>query len=454
MPVSKQVVLMVVLTLAGTVGVYAVSPFWGVSVYYLFAVLRPQYMWKWSLPEDVPWSYYVALATMGGVLLGLHRKDREADPGNAASFRLTAAHVWLGLFAVWVLLTAFTAQSFDASYPWMVEYLKIFIMFGVSVVVIRSPRQVWALFLIVALSLGYIAYEINYLYLINNYLGIYHNGYGGLDNNGAGLMLAMGVPLSWFAFEGLRGKVRWFFGVLSLGLIHAVLMTYSRGAMLSMIVVTPLMVLRSGYRAKLGLGLVVLGLVGIPAMAGKEIRARFMTIEQHETDASANGRKAAWGAAWKMAKDYPLLGVGLRNANLLSRLYGADIEGRTIHSQYLQIVADNGFPGLGLYLVLLFTTWRNTARVRQAMRDRTDCASHTIRSAAGGLECSLAVFAFGSIFLSLEVFELPYLIILLSAQLAGLSVRRGEPPGPPEAPHEKWEERREVWAGLKGEMVG
>ena len=37
-----------------------------------------------------------------------------------------------------------------------------------------------------------------------------------------------------------------------------------------------------------------------------------------------------------------------------------------------------------------------------------------------GLETSLAVFFVGSAFLSLEVFELPYLLALLGAQLAVL----------------------------------
>jgi hypothetical protein len=43
-----------------------------------------------------------------------------------------------------------------------------------------------------------------------------------------------------------------------------------------------------------------------------------------------------------------------------------------------------------------------------------------------GIECSLVVYCFGSIFLSLEVFELPYLLLLLGTQLAAL---QGADPG-------------------------
>src|SRR5436190_5652638 len=64
----KQFFFLILLTLIGTVGVFAVSPFWGVAVYYLFAVLRPQYLWQWALEPYVtlefPWSFYVAIATI------------------------------------------------------------------------------------------------------------------------------------------------------------------------------------------------------------------------------------------------------------------------------------------------------------------------------------------------------------------------------------------------------
>ena len=36
---------------------------------------------------------------------------------------------------------------------------------------------------------------------------------------------------------------------------------------------------------------------------------------------------------------------------------------------------------------------------------------------SGGIQVSLAVFCFGAIFLSLENFELPYILLLLAAQL-------------------------------------
>jgi len=425
----KQLLFMIAVTLVGSLGVYVINPFCGVFVYYLYAVLRPQFMWKWSLPENVNWSLYVALPTILAALMSMHgdmNPDSQRRDDDEHQHRLTGAHSVMLFFGIWISITFVMAQDHEVAWPWYLDYIKIFIMYFVAWYIVRTPKQVWYLFMMVGVALAYIAYEVNFLYFFNNYLGIYHNGYGGLDNNGAGLMLAMGVPVCWFAFEGVEKWWRWGFVLLIPTLIHAVLMTYSRGAMLSLIVGVPFLLWRSRQRLRLTIALVTFVVLALPTLAGPEIRARFMTIQDTEVDETANARKESWKAAWLIAKDYPLFGVGVRNANQFSQRYGADMEGRTIHSQYFQIMADNGFLGLGLYLTLLGTTCAALRTPRRLVQGREDAEARRTRATAAGVECSMAVYCFGSIFLSLEVFELPYLLLMLAAQLA--AVQRASPP--------------------------
>src|SRR5713101_4006169 len=117
----KQLAFMIVATLFGTAGVYLASPFYGVFVYYLFAVLRPQYLWEWSLPEGVNWSLYVAVATIIAALLGV-RDRRTADSRewnvSSASRGLSGAHVAVLTFGVWVLVTCLTARNTDVAWFW------------------------------------------------------------------------------------------------------------------------------------------------------------------------------------------------------------------------------------------------------------------------------------------------------------------------------------------------
>lgn len=416
----KQVIVMIALTLAGTVGVVLVSPFLGVAVYYLFAVLRPQSLWQWSLPPGVTWSYYVALATILAAL------GRLLSSGHRA---FNGAHGAMLLLALWLGVSFVTARDRQVASWSALEYTKIFIMVFTSAILIQNVKHVWVLFVTAALALGYIAYEVNFLYLMNGRLDIYHSGFGGLDNNGAGLMLAMGVPLCYFAWEGCQGKWRWAFLVLIPLLLHAVLMTYSRGAMVSLLAVTPLIWLRSQQRRLLGLGGLALLFV-MPLMAGPEIRARFFTTANHEQDGSAQSRFQSWTAAWHIAQDNPIFGVGLRNSNLYSFEYGADLQGRTIHNQYLQIAADAGFVGLGLYLAALGMVWCSLRGARLQASAQNDRAAPRVLALCAGIEASLSVFCVGGMFLSLDVFELPYLLLLLGTQLGTLAGSAASVPEP------------------------
>jgi probable O-glycosylation ligase (exosortase A-associated) len=287
-------------------------------------------------------------------------------------------------------------------------------------VLIRSVRQVWVLLVMTVVALAYIAYEVNFLYLAYGYLGIQHNGYGGVDNNGAGLMLAMAVPLCYFAWEGSTGWLRWAFLAFIPVLLHAVLMTYSRGAMVSLLVVTPLLWWRSRHRGELALAAIPL-MVMLAFMAGPEIRARFFSISSYDDDASAQSRFQGWEAGLGIVKDNPVFGVGPRNANLFTYQYGADMQGRTIHNVYLQTAADMGLIGAGLYLTAFGTVWLGLNRLRRKSSQRGDTEGRRLYAMAAGVECALAVFCVGSLFLSVEVLELPYLMLLLGAQLALLA---------------------------------
>lgn len=112
--------------------------------------------------------------------------------------------------------------------------------------------------------------------------------------------------------------------------------------------------------------------------------------------------------------------MGIKNSNLFSYAYGADRPGRTIHSLYLQLAADCGFVGLGLYLAMVGSVWLDTRFCRLAMKGRDDLRSRRIYLVATGVETSMVLFCFGAIFLSFENVELPYLLFLVGSQLSAV----------------------------------
>ena len=413
----KQTLFMIAVTLYGCVGSFLNTPFIGLGVYVLYAVLRPQFMWAWSLPPGIAWSRYVAMATLGAlVVFGSRPPAPVVGRWPAAPVRLTRGHVFFLLFGVWLGLSYALAYRPEAGDFHMEEYAKLYVMYCVGIVAIRTVGQVWAIYLVYACSLAYISYEINFLYFVNGYLGIQRNGYGGYDNNGAGMFLAMGVPLCAFAWEAYRGWYRWGFALVIPVILHAVLMTYSRGAMVALIVVAPLWILRGRYRRqKLALGCAVLACV--PFLAGKEIRDRFFTVEEYQKDDSANSRFDSWDAGLRIAATSPVFGVGVRNSGLFLGRYYPELQGRAIHSQYIQLAADIGYVGLLLYLGVVGSALRDLQQVIRAARGRSDTDSVRAYLAAAGLQGAIVTFLVGAVFLSCEAFEPQYYLFLAAAQL-------------------------------------
>jgi O-antigen ligase len=93
------------------------------------------------------------------------------------------------------------------------------------------------------------------------------------------------------------------------------------------------------------------------------------------------------------------------------------MEGRTIHNQYLQVFADNGFPGGILYVTILAFTWFGLRRVMRVTRLCDTQEQREAYASACAIEGALVVFCTGALFLSCEAFECQYILILLGAQL-------------------------------------
>lgn len=420
----KQFIFLSVLTLASGFGALT-CPFWGVLFYYMLAVLRPQHLWEWALPGDMRWSLIAAAIVFGSVTLNFNKVVQN--------FRPNMVMAWVGVFALWLGLSIIDAYYPVYAMSWGIEYIKIFTILFIAMAVINHWWQIEVLAIMILVTLGYVAWEVNFLYLVNGRLDILHYGFGGLDNNGAGLMLAMGIPFAYV--YGIRSPrmwqkgIAWFIGAL---MIHAMLMSYSRGAMLSTVIAAGWLLFhhRPRYQsAVIGLALFMV----VSVLAGQEIRERFFSTNNFNADQSAQSRFESWGAAWQIATDHPFTGQGVRNSVFFSQNYGADRVGRTIHSQYLQIAADSGIPAMVSYLALIGVTFWSLRRTRhkcmvmlnghrrgepQSVQQQR---AGTVLTVAIGIEASLIIFVIGGAFLSLEMFELPWILIALAGVMPAVA---------------------------------
>jgi len=423
----KQFAFLCLLLVASAVG-GLVNPFWAVLGYYTLAVLRPQYLWDWALPMEVRWSLVAALVTMIAVAMHASKLFRRGRFNTTAALML--------IYAVLVLASVVTAYNPHTAQTWAIDFAKVLLIAMIATFLIEHLWQVRATAVMVAVCLGYIAYEINYNYFLHNArLDVFHYGYGGLDNNGAGLMLAMGLPFAYCFTMSRDRRVAGGAAVIAVLLTHSVMLTYSRGAMLAGAVGLLWLAIHHRPRWQVAaIGPVIF--VVMLALAGPEVREEFLSMRQYKNDRSANARFDSWRAAWEMTWEHPIFGAGLRNSNHYSHNYGADRKERTIHNQYLQIAADSGIPAALAYVLLLGSAlWRLGAARRAALRYRSahagddDGDAHATELREAGRLClavqtALVVFAVGGVFLSLETFELSWLLIVVAGVLPGVVKRR------------------------------
>ncbi len=166
----KQLAFMALTMFLGTAGSFAVSPVCGVAIYYMYAVLRPQFMWDWVeylgvRIGDVNWSLPVALCTLFVTLvwrLGIWAPLATTKPPWYGNPPFGRSHYLFLAFTAWISLTYVTAVNQAIAWPFFIEYVKIFVMFICAALVLRSVRDIWIIYLVVLGSAAYIAYELNY----------------------------------------------------------------------------------------------------------------------------------------------------------------------------------------------------------------------------------------------------------------------------------------------------
>ncbi len=347
---------------AGAVGAL-ISPFWPLLLYYTLATLRPQQAWAWSLADwpDLRWSLVAAVLLIGAV--GLHF-GRVLDKAKA-----NPVLILICLYGLFVGLSVLSAINPAVAEFWAIEHAKLLLVFVLGSLIVQRFAQLRILAIMIAVCLGYHGLSVNRLYFFDaGRLDVFHEGILGLDNNGAGSLMVVGLPfMAWMATRTWsRGQTA--MRLVGAGLLvltaHAVMMTYSRGAMLAGLVGLVWLALHHRPRHHAA-AFVIAGILIGGVLAGPDIRDRFMSVKQFEKDESAQLRFASWSAAWDMSWDYPLLGKGVRNSNGFSGNYGADRSGRTTHNQYLQIAADSGWPAALCYIAAFGVAVIGLTRCRQ-----------------------------------------------------------------------------------------
>jgi probable O-glycosylation ligase (exosortase A-associated) len=401
--------LIVALAILSLIPVSYRRPFIGLLTFSWLAYMRVQDL-AWGFAQSMRWSYYVSIVMVAGFIV--QRRDRWFLP----DWRIWTMFAMVG----WVILSAALSDlppaARETQIDRVVEFIKIIGIAVFTTAVVRTREHLRLLIWIIALSFAFYGVKDGVWGLLKGFGGRIIQGPGGMiaDNNDYALALVMSVTMLFSIAQAEARPVlrRAFYAMVPLSII-TVLLTYSRGGLLSLITGTLVMVWRSPFRWR-GLIAGAVATAVVLAVMPQEMYDRFASIKTYQDDGSAQSRFRSWAVGYRMALDNPVFGVGLQGFRSHYMKYEPNptpeqLTGdgtKVAHNSYIQMWAECGTPSLLMYLSLIagsfWTVWRIRRKARRIYEDSWILHYCTM------FESSLAAFMVGSAFLNRAHFDLIY----------------------------------------------
>lgn len=283
------------------------------------------------------------------------------------------------LFTLHVSISAVLALDRPPAFGfWTSHYVKVIvIVFAVTWLAV-GPRQfalASVVFVLSGLAVGLVA-----LWNKTHGIGLVEGGrvtigrdlgssIGDPNDLALVLLFALAFCLGLAFTRGLPGFLRVMSLVAAGVVIAAILATQSRGGMLGTAAVF-IPFIRRWIRSPVLLAvLAALSVVALYTMAGIGERGTVVAESEGGLDASAHGRLLAWEAAFRMALSDPLTGVGMQNFPLCYFFFTDEWHGRHVaaHSMWFEVLGENGFVGLALFIALMSVTAGTLTRARRRL---------------------------------------------------------------------------------------
>ena len=420
--------LALTLFIFGLLAVGLRKPFLWVLAYVYVDILAPQKI-SWFLLAKMPISLIVFLAAFGGWLI--------AD--NKAGSRFTFRQALMVMLLAWCGYTTLGADfPVEALHKW--DWVWKALLFAIFLpLTLRTRLRIEAAILVMVLSAGAIIISGGMKTATGG------GGYGTLTlfvNDNTGLYessiiscaaIAIIPLILWLAKHGTIFPRDWRVNGFAAALIFAcTLMPIGTQARTGLICLALLCVLslRTVKRRFLYMALMAAaGLMAIPFLP-QSFTERMSTIENHQADQSASTRIAVWKWTWDYVQDHPLGGGfdAYRSNKIAYKTQSADAagnttaietnevvdEGRAYHSSYFEMLGEQGWPGLILWLWLHALGLWQMERLRRRWKDRTGPNEQWQAPLATALQLAQIVYLAGSVFVGIAY--QPFILMLIGLQ--------------------------------------
>jgi probable O-glycosylation ligase (exosortase A-associated) len=415
--------------LAGLLALGFRRPFLFVLAYCYVDIVSPQQL-SYFLLNRIPLSLIISALAVGGWALADDKKGLRFAPRQLLLVVLLA-------YAGFTTLHADFPVDAAAKWSWVWKALVWAIFLPLA---LRTRLRVEAYLLFMALSTAAIVIVGGIKTILSG------GGYGELNlmvDSNSGLYegstistvaIALIPVILWLARHGTIFPRDWRVRAFAGGLVFACLLipvgTEARTGLICIGVVTFLL-LRDVKRRFLYGGLIaVAGLAAIPFLP-HSFSSRMETISGYQADSSAASRLAVWSWTWDYAQHHPMGGgfdafrgnrlqvtiskdMGVGDAQDVSQQVVID-EGRAYHSSYFEMLGEQGFPGLFMFLILHLTGLVRMEVIRRRYHRTGKAEDEWIAPLATALQSAQIVYLVGSFFVGIA-FQ-PFILALVGVQI-------------------------------------
>lgn len=395
----------------GSIPFILVRPQVGILMWSWVSLMNPHRM-TWGFMYDFPLALVIGTAT---IVAFVFSKEERKIPWDSISVLMLLYVLWTGVTTAFALVP-------DAALTQWEKFAKIILMTFMAIVMMRSEKRLDALVWVSVLSIGYFSIKGGVFTLAT--AGQYRvwgppGSFIG-DNNAMALATLMILPPMRYLASIAKNKwVRWAMTAGMVLSLVSVIGSYSRGALVGMVVVGAFWWWRSKHRVVVGALTAMALMLTVPLIPPKWFE-RMDTVQNYEEDASARGRIEMWVFATNVALDRPIIGGGFgvfTDPKLYDR-YNPGIKVRNVHSIYFEALGTQGFVGLALFLMLAYAGFAAGNWVRRQTKDRPDLAKE--RQLATLLQVGILAFLAAGAFQNLSTFDLYYDLLAMMLLCKGV----------------------------------
>lgn len=373
----RDTVVIIVILLSAPVALF--NPYFGILMWTWIAYFNPhRYAWGLARYGFFEPAIIVAVPTLIGLLFApknLRIMTRE-------TLLLLGLWCWFGVTTFYVTRTPEFAGHVKDAIAHLDEVSKILLMTFVAIILVTSKFKLRLFMFVILASFGVRAAVAAVWYIRTGGQFTVWGPEGSFiyDNNDFGLALNMTVPMFFFmARAEPKLWVRTSLRILMLCVLICIVGTYSRGALVGVATISLALVAKSRHKVA-GLLIIALAVISLVTLTTHTWQDRMSQFLEGNLDASAYSRLIAWGGGWNLAKEYPITGGGFDvftdeqifpsfvPPSLRGALYGKVHHLHSSHSIYFEMLGEQGFVGLGLFLLLIASCFLSLRRLRRRAR--------------------------------------------------------------------------------------